>query len=345
MARHNTFTQEEENFLIENYSSMAWDELIDGISRIGNRPRKKQTIISKASHLGLRRSSARNGTITDEEGRLIETVYNSSSEYDLVDNLNTLIASKMPYRTLRSVRTWASKHGLHVRERWTDCDIDFILDNYYTMFTEDIAKALNRTPIAIYNMVRKLGLKGAPRSLYSKEDIEFVRDNYLQMSDEEIGKVLHRAGQSIKELRRKYQIYRRDPCAETNYIDIIRFVQAHNSDWKKRSMEACHYKCVLTGGEFNDIHHLYAKNMIVNNVLDKLGLPYDLNINTCEEKTRDLFLQTFLEEQDKYPLGVCLDGKLHKGFHVLYGFGDNTPEQFYEYAAMFPQNSVAEIIT
>lgn len=341
MAIHDAFMENEVEYLIANYATASWDDLVNGINRVGGRNRNKQSLIYKASSLGLRRAGVRNGAFSPDEDRMIKEIYQNSAESELLKNIKTLILEKLPHRTEQSIQTRASKLGFHIRDHWSDYDIEFLQNHYYTMFTEEIAEALNRTPIAVYNMVRKLGLKGAPRSLYSEDNKHFVEANYLEMSDEEIGAVLHRAGSSIKEFRRKNGIYRRDPNKGTNYLDIIRFVQAHNTEWKKRSMESCNYKCVITGGEFLDIHHLYAKNMIVRDALDRLSLPYDLDINHCDEKTKNRFLETFFDEQNKHPLGVCLDGKLHKTFHILYGFGDNTPEQFYEFAATFPQNNAA----
>lgn len=343
MARPDSFSKEEIEFIRENYSSMSRDELMDGLYKISGVTRSVQSIRSKAAYLNVKKENMRNCSYTPEEDELIADVYEMSDEGSLEENIRTMISEKMPHRTYKSVQIRAARLGIHLRKPWTDEDIKFLKDNYYTMFTEDLAEALGRTMNSIYLMVRKIGLKGAPRSMYSEEDIEFVKEHYLEMSDEEIGRVLHRAGQSIKEMRRKLQLYRRDPDAGTNYKNIMAFIQRHNSEWKKKSMEACGFKCVLTGEDFNDIHHLYAKNMILDKVLKDLSVPYDLDINNCSDDIKESILQGYLREQSKYPLGVCVTEMAHHNFHVLYGFGNNTPEQFYEYAKLFPQNRLADI--
>lgn len=178
---------------------------------------------------------------------------------------------------------------------------------------------------------------------YSNDDIQFVRENYLFMSDEELGKCLHRRGNSIKELRRKNKIYRKDLCAPTNYRGVLMFIQANNTEWKKRSMESCGYKNVIDGDAFNDIHHLYAKNLILNQALENIGMKMPDDINALSEDEKNIILRAFFEEQGKYPLGVCLNKRQHILFHRQYGFGWNTPEQFVDFIKKFYPESLDEI--
>ena len=84
--------------------------------------------------------------------------------------------------------------------------------------------------------------------------------------------------------------------------------------------------------------------MIINTVLERLGLPLDIDINQCSSDDKKNILKEFFTEQDKYPLGVCITADLHHKFHAIYGFGYNTPEQFFEFAERFPQNRLREII-
>lgn len=338
MARLNTFSEAEIAYIHENYPTQSWDKLLEGINKISSAPRNKQAIIGKASQLGVRRNLSPYSNFSEEEDFIITELYRTSKEHELTKNIEDIIKTKMPYRTVKSVQTHASHLGLRLRKSWTEEDIDFLVNNYYEMTTAELARNLGRTENATYIMTKKLGLTGAPMTAYSKSDIQFIADNYSEMSDEEIGSILHRKGQSIKECRRKHGLYRRDPEQVTRYQGLIKYVQAHNSDWRKRSMESCGYKCVLTNGTFDDIHHLYAKNLILNTVLEKLSIPQDIDINICDDKLKRILVEEFQKEQNKYPLGVCLKSEHHHKFHAIYGFGYNTPEQFYEFAKRFPQN-------
>lgn len=340
MARNNSFSEEEIAYLYANYSTQSWDKLIEEINQISHVPRSKRSIIEKASALGIKRKSSPYGKYTPEEDAIITEIYNSSIEHELEKNIEKMIHDRMPYRTVKSIQTRANYLGLRLRKAWTENDISFVKSNYYNMSISELAGVLGRTENATYIMTKKLGLKGAPMTVYSESDIQFIADNYLNMSDEEIGIVLHRRGQSIKECRRKHELYRKDPNQTTRYQGLIKYVQAHNSGWRKRSMEACNYKCVLTNGTFDDIHHLYAKNLILNSVLERLSIPQDIDINICDDKLKRTLIEEFKKEQDRYPLGVCIKSEYHHSFHALYGFGYNTPDQFYEFAKRFPQNQI-----
>jgi len=339
MAIHGKYSEAELNFLIQNYPTMEWDELISGLAKISGHKRSKASILAKASKLKIPRLIY--GNYSEHEDNLIRQVYASSVETTLLKNLQKLVDDEMPHRTLKAVISRANTLKLKLRQEWTEDEIAFLKNNYHKLTIKQLANELpKRSKTAIYNKMIKLNLLDAPTFAYSEQDIAFIKDNYANMSDEEIGKILHRSANGIKECRRKYGIYRQDPNQGTNYKCILRFVQAHNSDWKKRSMKACNYRCIITGEIFDDIHHLYSKNMILNAALDRLGIPYDLDINTCSDETKEKILKEFLIEQDKYPLGVCLKANLHHRFHAKYGFGYNTPEQFEEYVKAITQSGI-----
>ena len=109
-------------------------------------------------------------------------------------------------------------------------------------------------------------------------------------------------------------------------------------------MERYNYKCALTGEAFDDIHHLYAKNLIIQATLDKLELPNTFDINACSTEEQQAFLNAFWVEQAKYPDGVCLSHKMHMLFHNKYGYGDNTPEQFYEFVKQVAPDKLDKIL-
>ena len=89
-----------------------------------------------------------------------------------------------------------------------------------------------------------------------------------------------------------------------------------------------HYKCVITNGAFNDIHHLYSFESIVKDSLSLLGFDKKRQVQDYTKDDLMLLMDTVIKEHYKPPLGVCINRKDHKLFHKTYGFGNNTPDQW-----------------
>lgn len=112
---------------------------------------------------------------------------------------------------------------------------------------------------------------------------------------------------------------------------ISPLIKGRMIEWKKESIKASEYKCVITGYKFQAVHHLYSFNMILEEVLNNLNIA---NKNYVHEYTSDEIEEIIEESKEvhkKYPLGVCLRKDIHILFHQIYGSKNNTPEQFYEF--------------
>lgn len=95
-------------------------------------------------------------------------------------------------------------------------------------------------------------------------------------------------------------------------------------------MEFCDYKCVMTNSKNFQIHHLYSVSNIIRDILNKYK-GYDKPFDDYSENELSFLLSKFIEIQNKYPLGVCIDKKIHTLFHSMYGQYYNTPEQWYRF--------------
>ena len=96
-------------------------------------------------------------------------------------------------------------------------------------------------------------------------------------------------------------------------------------------MAWCNYQCVIGGGKFDVIHHLYSVNQIMEEVLDGYNLPMNVDPCSLAPDVLDSLVSDFATCQYKYGFGVCLTNELHRQFHFEYGYGDNTKEQFLEF--------------
>lgn len=114
--------------------------------------------------------------------------------------------------------------------------------------------------------------------------------------------------------------------------------------WKKDSMEACGYRCVITGGYFDVIHHLYSFNKIVSETLNILGLEFKSKISEYSTEELIAIENLCLELHKKYGLGVCLSKEIHDLFHKIYGKYDNTPEQFEEFKERYKNGEFDDLI-
>jgi hypothetical protein len=115
-------------------------------------------------------------------------------------------------------------------------------------------------------------------------------------------------------------------------------------EWQKSSMIECNYKCVLTGDTFDEIHHLYPFRKIVDEVFIELNLDQRKSVKDYTENEFDIIKIKLYELHIKYGLGVCLRKDVHKLFHDLYGYKNNTPEQFNEFSIRFKTGEFNEIL-
>lgn len=316
MAKHNYWSDDEIRWLLENYSTTSWEYILSQLSR------SKQDIISKAHELGVKRAKVAGAMFSDQEDELIK-------KYLPTMTCSEFQKKYLSHRTTGSINCRARRLHVVSRLKWTEDEDNFLKENYIYYSTVKLSEILEgRSREAIYNRLKKLGLTEAPAFAYSEADIQFIKENYLNLSDKEIGEKLHRAGQSIKEFRRKLNLRR--PQRTIDY-SINEFLHGQNKQWRVESIENCGRRCVITGKDFDDVHHLYSKNNIVKDVLDKLNIDRDKTINDLSQGELDNLISLFKIEQAKYPLGVCLSHDIHMDFHNRYGYGSNTPEQFYEY--------------
>lgn len=121
------------------------------------------------------------------------------------------------------------------------------------------------------------------------------------------------------------------PVWKGGTTSLKKFVSNNLSEWKRESMDFCNYKCIITGNKFDDIHHLYPLNKIVQEALFELGLERYEFIGDYNEEDLTPITNKIVEIHYRYPLGVCLTKKIHKKFHQIYS-NNCTPEQFYEFA-------------
>lgn len=311
----------------QDYPTCEWEELL------AKYPFSKLTMATKASELGIKRLVGRPMRYSKEDDdKIAELFENGASDEEI---------GKMLNRTASGIHTRRQRLGLLDRPgRWTDEENRILYMYYDKMPAQEVSAMLvNRSRDSVVTHAMLLGLKGyRPYSEYADEDERFITENYLTMSDEELGAVLGHPRTSIKNRRNKLGLHR--PIPQTQYDDITAYFRKYNTEWKKRSMDACGHRCVVTFERFDDIHHLKSLNTIVKCAI--AGTVFDsedFDINTASEDEKRMLVRLISTEQCKYGFGLCLKRSVHTRFHNIYGYGDNTPEQFMEFIKEYYPNS------
>jgi hypothetical protein len=101
--------------------------------------------------------------------------------------------------------------------------------------------------------------------------------------------------------------------------------------WREDSINSSNGKCVASGLPYDCVHHLYGFNFILSELLDITKIELKDKTSDYTESEIITLKETCLELHYKYGLGVCLTNDIHEEFHKIYGYGDNTPEQFKEF--------------
>lgn len=307
--RSYNFSDKDFKFIEEKYIVRDYDSIFEKYPRLSK---------DSLYHLMCKRKIKQNDIWSDEDIEILKSNYCILSSDEIL--------KKLPNHTIGSIRSKANKLGLFKRYKWDDNEIAIMIENYNKYPVNKICEMLpNRTRDSIISQAIKLGLRNC--SNIQAEKINSLKSNYKNMTDKELSMILDCSPRTALSLRMRYGYYKnnyeRECCSY-----LLDYVRENNKEWKIRSMENCNYRCVVTGENFNDIHHIHGFNLIVFEALQEIDIDLNKNYNEYSENELKMFLNKVLEVQDRYPLGVCLASEIHSGFHKKYGFGNNTEEQW-----------------
>lgn len=119
--------------------------------------------------------------------------------------------------------------------------------------------------------------------------------------------------------------------------ELKRALRGISQTWKFDSANLYNSRCIITNKtDNNEVHHLYKNFMgIVNETFEELNLPLYKNIKDYTQEEYILIVETFKRIENYYGPGVVINKELHRKFHYKYGFNNNTPEQFIEFAETY----------
>lgn len=311
------FSKDDLEFIREHYPRDSWDVIL------GHFPNRDKNAIRKiAADNGIRRLTR----WTYEETTILKE--NCNKRRPDFDTLMELL----PNRSLEEIKQEISRLSLTIRDiDWDADEVRILINNYSIKPIDTIVDMLPyKTRDAVVAKAHTLKLKSYDKRCWTEQEDSFILDNYKSMSDYAIGKALNRTKKAVSGRRQIIGAKRMDITSIKSYTSLSRYLRGQLTDWKNRSMENCNWQCVATGSKKFDIHHLYSFNTILSKFMSKYQFEEkDLSDYTKDELSN--ITKLFLEEHDKYPLGVCVCRELHDLFHRQYSKMCNTPEQWYQF--------------
>ena len=114
-------------------------------------------------------------------------------------------------------------------------------------------------------------------------------------------------------------------------LDTYVELRSDTKDWFNESIEFCKYKCVITNGEFDNVHHTTAFRDIVDQVFELSEI--EVKPKVCDYSTEDFDeLRSILKDlHDLYGHGACINKEVHKLFHDNYGYTKFSPFDFLDF--------------
>lgn len=272
---------------------------------------------------------------TDEDIEFLKIYYpigNWDKIFERFPNLSKqAIFSKMSKLKITYNKDFKDNENCKVkRQAWAEEEIKIVKDNYSIHDIGYIQTLLpNRSKNAIILMANKLGVPSFNKinATWTNEEEQYIRDNWELEPDKIMAIKLNKSQRSVQWKRLELELYRRDMNSNT-YTTLSKYLRGQNQKWKKDSMKNCDYKCVLTDSKNFEIHHLYGVSNMIEDIFVRNNIMYKENLSDYTDAELSFILDKFLEIQSEYPLGECIDKKLHILFHSLYGQYYNTPEQW-----------------
>ena len=88
------------------------------------------------------------------------------------------------------------------------------------------------------------------------------------------------------------------------------------------------FKCVITGENFDHVHHIYGFNRILQETIKAENLPIRPIIGDYTQDELDRLAKRCLEIHFKHGLGACLTKEKHEKFHKIYSYNIYTSDDF-----------------
>lgn len=216
-----------------------------------------------------------------------------------------------------------------VFENWTDEENNILLEKYKDFTGEELHNLFlpNRTIRSIECHASLLGLQGKNHDAQVRANLSRGIKNSEKLKGRKLS----------EETRKKISATKREYFKthdgwwtggiNSTYVEL----RSDTKGWFNDSMEFCNYKCVITGGEFDNVHHTTAFRDIVDEVFKITGIEVKQQVCDYNKEDFDELKLTLKDLHMLYGYGACINKEVHKLFHDNYGYTKFSPFDFLDF--------------
>jgi hypothetical protein len=188
------WSEEEEEFLRDNYKDYTDKELAEKINKEFDQNRSSKSIKSKRGNLTLRKEkTVKNTKWTTEQVKFLKNNYSQFSNKKLVKLFNKEFNLE---RSRSSIQNKGHKMGLEKEDWWGKKTEEFLKENYSKINNKKLTKIFNNK--FNYNRDRKTITAKANRmglvkdNWWEEKEVEFLKKNFPDKSDKEVVKLFNK---------------------------------------------------------------------------------------------------------------------------------------------------------
>lgn len=243
-------------------------------------------------------------------------------------------------KTIDEIKRRAIYIGLTSGKEWSDKETKILVENYSSRPMSDVVNLLpSRSKDSILDKAKLLGLKSYfyLNRIYTEEDDEYLKNNYLSQTNDELAKALNRNANGIAQHLCVLKLYR--PNDRSGYGGISEYIRGRLIPWIRQIKQDNNFTCAITGVRTKIIiHHIRGFNLILDEAVKQINFPIHDSIGDYTNEQLDELFTTFYNLQESYNSYICITESVHRHFHSLYGYGDNTENQWNEFINTYYKN-------
>ena len=246
------YTQDDLDYIINNYNNFTVDELSKRINKSYN------STYNAIRKLGLVKQF--HNEWTDVEIEFLKNNYSTMTSSEI---------SKYIKHSIASINTMKDSLGLIKTPNWSNSEVKYLKENYMNKSYNEIGKILNKSEGAVRAKCFDLGLykKELP---WTEKETQYVVENYSSMSIKKMAEYLHRTANAVKIHASKMGLKKSPYNCNYHYFDSIDTEEKAywlgflTADGWVYYNEKTNSGCIGIELQYSDINHLKKFNKSIN---------------------------------------------------------------------------------